>query len=110
MQKTRRLEGPWQKVRCKAAHSLGRQRAALQISRPSYFPTACFARFISEPKAARSDTARSASAFRLTVTPDFFRPFMKAEYERPSLRTAALIRLIHSERNSRLRTRRSRNA
>src|SRR5579871_1520366 len=75
-----------------------------------YFPTACFAALSSEPNAAESETASSANALRLTVIPDFFRPFMKTEYVRPSLRTAALMRLIHKARKSRLRTRRSRYA
>ena len=43
-------------------------------------------------------------------TPLFFRPSMKREYESPSRRAAALMRLIHSARKSRLRTRRSRYA
>src|SRR5487761_2312129 len=77
--------------------------------KPRYFATACFAIFSSEPNALLSCTARSASALRLSVTPDFFKPLMKSEYDMPSARTAALMRLIHNERKSRLRTRRSRN-
>jgi hypothetical protein len=48
-----------------------------------YCPTACFAVVSSWPKALESLIASSERALRLSVTPDFLRPFMKLEYESP---------------------------
>src|SRR5437764_1131307 len=66
---------------------------------------ACSAIFVN---AALSWTARSASTLRSMSIAAFFNPLMNVLYDSPSSRTAALIRAIHSTRNSRLRWRRSR--
>src|SRR5207247_3246531 len=56
------------------------------------------------PNAAGSLTARSASTFRSSSIPALLHPLMNWLYERPCARAAALIRVIQSLRNSRLRT------
>src|SRR5205807_5487967 len=65
---------------------------------------------ISSLKDSASRTARSASIFRLMLTPASLRPCMNWLYGIPWLRDAALIRAIQSLRMSRLRARRSRYA
>src|SRR4051812_15778812 len=54
--------------------------------------------------------AISESALRSSATIARCRPEMNSPYLRPRWRQAALMRMIQSRRNSRLRTRRSRNA
>src|SRR4030095_15150465 len=66
---------------------------------------ACSAIFV---KAALSCTARSASTLRSMSIDALERPLMNVLYVIPSSRTAALMRAIHSERNSRFFCRRSR--
>ena len=52
----------------------------------------------------------SARILRSTSISASDSPFIKRLYDSPFARAAALMRVIHSARNSRLRTRRSRNA
>src|SRR5260221_6033268 len=59
------------------------------------------------PNAAGSVTARSARIFRSTSMPASCRPWMKWLYFRSCMCVAALMRVIHSRRMSRLRLRRA---
>ncbi|AGU77785.1 hypothetical protein SII_0598 [Streptococcus intermedius C270] len=64
----------------------------------SNFALAASARAV---KAAVSLTAKSASILRFTSISANFRPCINCEYERPFIRAAALIRVIHNLRKSR---------
>src|SRR5207253_10620682 len=89
---------------------LAREVARLELER---LPTgqvcsAAFACSAIAPNAAGSLTARSASTFRSSSMPAFEQPCTNWLYESPFARAAALIRMIHSRRNSRFLFLRSR--
>src|SRR5690242_17012215 len=70
--------------------------------------SAAFAVSASTAKALGSLTAMSASTLRSSSTSASFRPCIIWLYDIPFWRAPALMRMIHSRRKSRLRTRRSR--
>src|SRR5690606_14323699 len=82
----------------------GRFRAAKDAA------SEAFTRATIDANAGLSATARSASTLRSRPIEARFRPLMNTLYVMPCSRTAALMREIHSERNTRFLARRSRYA
>ena len=75
-----------------------------------YFPAACFAVLSSEPNAAASETASSAERFTIQRHARLLQAVHEDRVREPLLAGGRVMRLIHRERKSRLRTRRSRYA
>src|SRR5262249_57493271 len=105
-------------VRQSAAQSRVQRRAAVAVRRLAQedlalalvrqLASADFACSASLPNASGSLTARSASTFRPTSTSAALSPEMNWLYESPFARAPALMRTIHSRRNSRFLFLRSR--
>src|SRR5690349_9368308 len=82
----------------------------LALSPTVYLASAAFACCTISPNFAGSAIARSARTLRSSSTFAAFRPAMNWLYDNPFARAPALMRMIPSFRNSRLRTLRSRYA